>query len=147
MFGSLDPAKLLVVLVVALIVVGPERLPRLAHQLGKAWRTLTELRERVTEEVRSAIPDLGLGDLDLPRIPRNPAGAVSSFVRDLTGPITKTGPRSPAQGDAVPLGRRLSPTAASALAPGDAQPEGSSLVVVDARSGALGACFDDPSMN
>lgn len=74
--GSLDPAKVLVVLVVALIVLGPERLPRAARQLGAAWRELTRIREQVTEEVRAAIPEV-----DLPRIPQ---GAVSGFLRDLT---------------------------------------------------------------
>lgn len=78
MLGSLDPAKVLVILVVALIVLGPERLPRAARQLGAAWRELTRLRDQVTDEVRAAIPDI-----DVPRIPH---GAVSGFVRDLAQP-------------------------------------------------------------
>jgi hypothetical protein len=73
--GSLDPAKVLVIFVVALIVLGPERLPRAARQLGAAWRELTRLRDEVTEEVRAVIPEI-----DVPRIPH---GAVSGFVRDL----------------------------------------------------------------
>lgn len=76
MLGSLDPAKVLVILVIALVVLGPERLPRAARQLGTAWRELTRLRDQVTEEVRAAIPDV-----DVPRIA---PGAVSGFLRDLT---------------------------------------------------------------
>ncbi|GEM_PF-1293883 len=79
MFGSLDPAKLLVILVVALIVLGPERLPKAARQLGAAWRELTRIREQVADEVRQAMPDL-----DLPRIPKNPTSAISGFLTDLT---------------------------------------------------------------
>ena len=79
MLGSLDPAKILVILVIALIVLGPERLPRAARQLGAAWRELTRVREQVTEEVRSAIPDVGLPD-----VPRIRPGAVSGFLSDLT---------------------------------------------------------------
>ncbi|HUZ20032.1 MAG TPA: twin-arginine translocase TatA/TatE family subunit [Acidimicrobiales bacterium] len=79
MFGSLDPAKLFVILVVALIVLGPERLPRAARQLGAAWRELTRIREQVADEVRQAIPDV-----DLPHIPKNPTSAISGFLTDLT---------------------------------------------------------------
>ncbi len=81
MFGNLDPAKILVVLVLALIVLGPERLPRVARQLGAAWRELTRVRAQVTEEVRAAMPDL-----DLPNVPRVRPGAVSGFLADLTRP-------------------------------------------------------------
>lgn len=79
MLGSLDPAKILVVLVIALIVLGPERLPRAARQVGTFWRELTRIREQVREEVHAAIPDV-----DVPRIP---PGAVSGFLRDLTSSV------------------------------------------------------------
>ncbi len=73
---NLDPAKLMVILVVALIVLGPERLPRVARQLGGAWRELTRVRNELTEEVRAAMPDV-----DLPKIPYR-SGALASFLRD-----------------------------------------------------------------
>ncbi len=53
----LSPEKLLVVLVVAVIVLGPERLPRAARQLSSTWRMLTSLRARLESEARSALPD------------------------------------------------------------------------------------------
>ncbi len=65
--GGLDPAKILIVLLLAVIVLGPERLPKLARQMGSAWRELTKLRDRLENEVRSAMPDL-----DLPSIPTIP---------------------------------------------------------------------------
>jgi Sec-independent protein translocase protein TatA len=77
--GALDPAKILMILVVALVVLGPERLPRVARQLGSAWRELTRFREQVTEEVRAAIPLE-----DLPRIPRPSPGSITGFVAGLT---------------------------------------------------------------
>jgi sec-independent protein translocase protein TatB len=79
--GFLDPGKLLVILVVALIVLGPERLPRFARQAGAAWRELTRVRDQVTEEIRSALPDV-----DLSKIPRMPTNVVSGFIADLTRP-------------------------------------------------------------
>ncbi len=55
---NLDPAKLLVVLVVGLIVLGPDKLPKLARQVGAAWGDLRRLRERLESEVRGAFPDI-----------------------------------------------------------------------------------------
>jgi Sec-independent protein translocase protein TatA len=55
---SLSPAKLLVVLVIALIVLGPEKLPELSRQLGSLWGDLRKWRTRLESEVRSNFPDL-----------------------------------------------------------------------------------------
>jgi Sec-independent protein translocase protein TatA len=55
---SIDPSKIMVVLVVALIVLGPDKLPRLARQLGEAWAQLSRWRERVEGEMRDVFPDL-----------------------------------------------------------------------------------------
>lgn len=112
MLGSLDPAKILVILVIALVVLGPERLPRAARQLGAAWRELTRVRDQVSEEVRSAMPDL-----DLPQIPRLRHGAVSGFLTDLSRPT----PQREATADAE----------ATAIGVGDG-PEGSGDAVLDA---------------
>jgi TatA/E family protein of Tat protein translocase len=55
---SLSPAKLLVLLVVALIVLGPDKLPQVARQLGAAWGDLRRFRSRLESDVRGAFPDL-----------------------------------------------------------------------------------------
>ncbi len=55
---SLSPAKLLVILVIALIVLGPEKLPQVARQIGAAWHDLRKWRSRIESEVRSTFPDL-----------------------------------------------------------------------------------------
>lgn len=55
---SLSPAKLLVILVIALIVLGPEKLPGVARQLGAAWGDVRRWRVRLEEEVRGVFPDL-----------------------------------------------------------------------------------------
>jgi hypothetical protein len=81
--GGLDPAKILMILLVAVIVLGPERLPKAARQLGAAWRELTRVRERLEAEVRSALPDI-----DLPAIPAMPRGGLTGY---LTGMMTSVG--------------------------------------------------------
>lgn len=54
----LDPAKLLVVLVIALIVLGPDKLPQVSRQLGAMWGDLRRWRARLENEMRDTFPDL-----------------------------------------------------------------------------------------
>jgi len=54
----LSPAKLLVVLVVAVIVLGPDKLPKVARQVGSLWGDFRRLRERLETDVRGNFPDL-----------------------------------------------------------------------------------------
>ncbi len=53
-----SPEKLLVILLVALVVVGPDKLPKLAGQVGALWRDLQGWRARLEGEARSVFPDL-----------------------------------------------------------------------------------------
>jgi sec-independent protein translocase protein TatB len=52
---SFGPAKILIVLVVALIVLGPEKLPQMTRQVGKAWGDFRRFREHLEGEVRGAL--------------------------------------------------------------------------------------------
>jgi sec-independent protein translocase protein TatB len=54
----LSPAKLLVILVVALVVLGPDKLPKVARQIGGLWGDFRKFRERLETEVRGTFPDL-----------------------------------------------------------------------------------------
>jgi len=54
----LSPAKLLVILVVALIVLGPDKLPKMAKQIGGLWGDFRKFRERLESDVRGSFPDL-----------------------------------------------------------------------------------------
>jgi len=73
---NLDPAKLLVILVVALVVLGPERLPAVARQMAAVLKELNRVRDQVRDEVKSALPDV-----DLPKIPKIPSarGAIAGL--------------------------------------------------------------------
>ena len=94
---NLDPAKLVVIFVIALIVMGPERLPSFARQLGHAWKTVTSYRDQAEEEIRKAIPNF-----DIPAIPKNPSAMVTGFISDLVNPTAK--------GTSVARRRRAWPT-------------------------------------
>lgn len=54
----LSPAKILVILVVALVVLGPDKLPKVARQIGSLWGDFRKFRERLESEVRGNFPDL-----------------------------------------------------------------------------------------
>jgi len=54
MLGNIGPLEIVLVLVVALIVFGPKRLPELGHGLGRGMR---EFKESVTGEKKDDIED------------------------------------------------------------------------------------------
>jgi sec-independent protein translocase protein TatB len=68
---NLDPGKLLIVAVVAIIILGPDKLPHAAQQVGRTWRSFNEFRRRMEAEVRSNIPDLPSTN-ELARLARSP---------------------------------------------------------------------------
>lgn len=54
---NVGPLELLVVLAVALIVVGPERLPELARSVGRVLRQFREVQDEVRDMVASGVDD------------------------------------------------------------------------------------------
>ena len=46
---NLDPAKLVVILVLALVVMGPEKMQSSARHFGTLWRSVTEFREKAEQ--------------------------------------------------------------------------------------------------
>ena len=54
---SLGPAEILVVLVIALVVFGPKRLPEVGRQVGGALRELRKVQDTVQSEIRTVFDD------------------------------------------------------------------------------------------
>lgn len=74
---NVGPPELLVILVVALVVLGPERLPGAARQVGRAVGELRRLSSGFQQELREAMDDVdprrdGTGDFP---VWSGPAGA------------------------------------------------------------------------
>jgi signal peptidase I len=78
--SSLSPIKIMVIVAVALLLLGPDKLPDVAHKLGSSWRALKRLQEKVETEVREAIPDLP-STSDIVRIARSPVNYAQSAGR------------------------------------------------------------------
>ena len=75
---NLDPAKLLVIAVVAIILLGPDRLPQVAKQVGAAWRSFNEFRHRMEAEVRNTMPDLPPTH-EIARLARSPSALLDKL--------------------------------------------------------------------
>ncbi len=56
-FMGVGPAEIIVILVVALVVVGPERLPRLAADIARTIRELRKYTSSITAEFTDVIKD------------------------------------------------------------------------------------------
>jgi Tat protein translocase TatB subunit len=52
---SLGPEKIILILVVALIVFGPQRLPEIARQVGAAMRELRRMQDTVRGELEQVL--------------------------------------------------------------------------------------------
>jgi sec-independent protein translocase protein TatB len=73
---NLDPGKLLVIGVVAIILLGPDRLPQVARQIGGAWRAFNEFRHRMETQVRETMPDLP-DTSEIARLARSPSALLN----------------------------------------------------------------------
>ncbi len=76
---SLSPIKILVIVAVVLVLLGPDKLPEVAHRLGTAWRSLKRLQERVESEVREVMPDLPSSS-EIARIARSPVNLLNQLA-------------------------------------------------------------------
>ena len=116
---NLDPAKLLIIAVVAVILLGPDKLPQVARQVGGAWRSFNEFRHRMETEVRGSIPDLP-STTDIARLARSPSALLNHLsTMDGKGEDTAAGAAAgttpetpPAPGTtSVPRTRPMTPPA------------------------------------
>jgi sec-independent protein translocase protein TatB len=145
----ISPAKLLVVLIVALIVLGPDKLPQVARQLGAMWGDLRRFRTRLESDVRGAFPDLPPTH-EVAQAVRSPL----AFLDRLADEHEKSKAATEGEADEVagaPLATGPPPTPSTSNGNG-AHANGAGSATVEPKGvppvGALHAVeLDDPSMN
>jgi sec-independent protein translocase protein TatB len=103
---DLSPIKILVIVAVALFLLGPDKLPDVAHKLGSSWRALKRLQEKVEAEVREAIPDLPSTG-EIARIVRSPVNMLNQLAdradaRDVKAAATAQASATPPEGGEAP---------------------------------------------
>ena len=54
---SLGPAEILVVLVIALLVFGPDKMPEIARQVGKGFREFRRVQQHLRSELRDVVSE------------------------------------------------------------------------------------------
>lgn len=77
---SLSPAKLLIVAIVALVLVGPDKLPQVARQLGALWKALRNFSQKIETEVRASVPELPSSE-DIVKYARSPLSLLDSLAK------------------------------------------------------------------
>ena len=127
---SLSPVKLLIVLVVALILLGPDKLPQVARQLGAGWRAMRDFHQRVESGVRETLPNLP-STTEIARMARSPV-AILNQLADLP---SSNGAAEGAEGLAEPV------------APDDPVPSDGASRPAGGGAGPPVVPVADPSMN
>jgi len=54
---SLGPAEILVILVVALLVFGPDKMPDIARQVGRGMREFRKVQQHLRSELRDVVAE------------------------------------------------------------------------------------------
>ena len=72
----------MVIVAVVLLLLGPDKLPEVAHRLGSSWRALKRIQERVESEVRDALPDLPSSG-DIARMARSPVNLLNQLANQV----------------------------------------------------------------
>jgi Sec-independent protein translocase protein TatA len=85
---NLDPGKVLIIGVVAILILGPDRLPQVARQIGGTWRSFNSFRQKVEAEVRSNMPDLP-STTEIVRLARSPSALLDNLanMKSSDGPL------------------------------------------------------------
>ena len=75
----------MIIVAVILVVLGPDKLPQAARQIGNGWRSLKQFQQRVESEVRDAIQTLPSSG-DLARVVRSPVNLLNELAERAASP-------------------------------------------------------------
>jgi sec-independent protein translocase protein TatA len=106
---SLGPAEILVVLVVALLVFGPDKMPEIAKQVGKGFREFRRMQQHLKSELRDVVSEFDsptttttVGPDPVPMLPPKDDVNSSSTPEATTSDSAPSAPTLPAVDAAAP---------------------------------------------
>jgi TatA/E family protein of Tat protein translocase len=108
---NIGPLELMVILLLALVVVGPSRLPEVGRSIGRALREFRKVQDEVRDSINFNLDP----DPVTPRVPTKPGPPPAAVERARAAAAAETQP----QGDAQP---ETQPTAEPKTQP-ETQPE------------------------
>ena len=82
--GAFSPVHWLIIAVVALLVLGPERLPEAAGKVGRAWREFQDARSSIGDQLH---PTADPGPTDSHADDPDPSEGVSDIARQVGGAV------------------------------------------------------------
>ena len=104
---SLGPAEILVVLVIALLVFGPNKMPDIAKQVGKGFREFRRVQQHLKSELRDVVSEFDspsstatVDQQAVPKLPPNDTPPPDAPTHDVT-PAPPT-PAPPAATESTP---------------------------------------------
>ena len=105
---SLGPAEILVVLVIALLVFGPNKMPDIARQVGKGFREFKRVQQHLTSELRDVVSEFDSpsstpapGADPVPMLPPKDDAASTADLPD-AAPMEPAAPAAPAASTELP---------------------------------------------
>ena len=87
---SLGPAEILVILVVALLVFGPNKMPEIGRQLARGVREFRKIQQHLSGELKSVVSELDLNAAVSPE--PTPGGDTPPTLPPKDSPATGTAP-------------------------------------------------------
>lgn len=81
--GNLDPTKIAIVLIVALLVLGPEKLPGFTKQAGAWWGEFQRVKARLQAEVNGAVSQMNPGASPFTETFNSASNVMGGFVQSI----------------------------------------------------------------
>lgn len=131
--------ELLVIALVALFLLGPDKLPQVSRQVGGLWRSFREQQQRLETQVRDAMPNLP-STTEMARMARSPVSLLNKLADfDVAAETVQPDPGAmpPPHSDHFPS----DPAAPGVASPSPANPSPST------PTPAADAGFGDPNLN
>ena len=116
---SIGPAEILVILVVALLVFGPNRMPEIGRQLAKGVREFRRVQQHLTSELHDVVSEFDVGDDPAPATPAAPAAPATTPGGDPVPTLPPRAEEATEMVDSAPPSRSSEHGAAASPPPAD----------------------------